>query len=138
MFHTVTFNGIPFGRVFLHGAPRATGRLAPMTGYDGFGIRAAARRLGQALRLVGSSRASRAVSVRALAGSLAGHVRMQDRLGLEDSRGMSVAIVHIVIVEFPGDSAPMVVVELREQAAPIGATRRALTSGPGDRSRPAA
>ena len=136
--YTVTMNGIPFGRVDLIGAPRATGIIAPSSAYETLGIRSAARRLGQSLQLIGSRRIGSAVRARSLAAALGRQASLQDHLGLEDRHGMSIAIVHLIVAEFPRELAPRIVVELREQAAPIGSRIRDLINGPGDSSRPAA
>jgi hypothetical protein len=136
--YTATMNGIPFGRVDLIGAPRATGILVPSRAYESLGVRSSARRLGQSLQLLGARRIGPPVRARTLAAALARQAAFQDRFGLEDRHGMSIAIVHMIVAEFPREPAPRIVVELREQAAPIGSRLRDLINGPGDSSRPAA
>ena len=138
MRYSVTLDGIPFGEVELVGAPRAIGTLRPDHAYAARGIRKRACALGIALRLVGSDRVDGTVASRALAAAVAQMHLLQDRLGLRDADGRSVAIVHVAVVEFPRDRRPMVVAQLREQAAPVLAESYARVRKPGDQSRPAA
>jgi len=136
--YTLTFDGIPIGRVDLNGSPRAVGTLIPLSAFDDFRVRVVARRLGLALRVSGSRRVNPSVVSSALSRALLGAVRVQERLGLRDLRGANVAIVRIVVVEFPRDRWPVVVAELRDQAAPSRSELAPLVGGPGERSRPAA
>lgn len=138
MFCTLTLDGVPLGQVELTGAPRAIGLLGPLSGYESTGFRDTAKRLGLALLLLGSKRIEPAAVARALAGALQQFHGIQERLALVDLRGDHVAIVHIVVTEFPSDDIPVVVAELREQAAPVPAmlSRRSVTQS--EAGRPAA
>jgi hypothetical protein len=138
MLYTLTLDGIPLGRVDLNGSPRATGALLSLPAFAATGTSGVARRLGLALRLLGSPRVRPQVVGRALAAALADTARFQDRLGLRDVRGASAAVIHIVVAAFPRDRWPVVVVELREQAAAIRSETLLPSGGPGDQSRPAA
>jgi hypothetical protein len=138
MWYTLTVDGIPVGRVNLTNAPRGVGQLIPLTAFDTSGLRAAARRLGLALRVLGARSIPASVSARALTGALQESLDLRDRLGLVDISGSHAAVIDIVVVEFPRDHVPLVVARLREQAAPRGATLRVTPGEPGHRSRPAA
>ena len=138
MRYSVTLDGIPFGEVELVGAPRAIGTLRPDHAFEARGLRKRACALGIALRLVGSDRVDGSVTRRALATAVAHMHLLQDRLGLRDADGRSVAIVHVLVVEFPRDRQPVVVAQLREQAAPVLAEAYTRFGKPGDQSRPAA
>jgi hypothetical protein len=138
MRYVVTLDGIPFGEVELVGAPRAIGTLRPDHAYAARGLRKRACALGIALRLVGSDRVERSRTSRALAAAVAQMHVLQDRLGLRDADGRSVAIVHVIVVEFPRDRQPLVVAQLREQASPVLAEPYTRIGQPGDQSRPAA
>ena len=137
MRYHVTLDGIPVGAADLVGAPRAIGTLVPTMSYSA-ALRKEALRLGVALRLLGSRRVEATVVSRALAGAVARMAVLQDRLGIEDDHGRSVAIIHIIIAEFPRDRLPMVVVQLREQAAPVPAENSPQVGQPDTQSRPAA
>lgn len=138
MLYTLTFDGIPVGRVDLNGSPRAVGTLLSLPAFASTGSRDVARRLGLTLRLTDSSRVAPHLAARALALALVETARLQERLGLRDFQGMNVAIVRIVVVMFPRDAWPLVVAELREQAAPSRSEIAPMAGGPGERSRPAA
>lgn len=129
MFCTLTLDGVPLGQVELTGAPRALGLLGTLSGYESTGFRDAARRLGLAVRLLRSKRVKSTAVARSLAGALEQFHVMQERLALVDLRGGHIAIVHIVVTEFPADDIPVVVAELGEQAAPVLAklSRRSRT-----------
>src|SRR5262245_34525151 len=113
MLYTLTFDGIPLGRVVLNGSPRAVGTLISLPAFEGVGVRAVARRVGLALRLAGSAFVHPSVVSRALSNAILGAMRVQDRLGLRDLLGAHVSIIRIVVVEFPRDRWPLVVAELR-------------------------
>jgi hypothetical protein len=130
MWYTVTLDGIPFGDVELTGAPRAIGTLVPLSGYAGSGLRKLARASGTGIRLVRSDRVPGPVVGRVLGAAFAQIQLLQDRLGLRDENGRCVAIVHILVIEFPRDPAPLVVARLREQAAPATAERHARLDTP--------
>lgn len=138
MRYRVTLDGIPVGAADLVGAPRAVGTLVPTASYSGTGLRKRARRLGVALRLLASRRVAAAVVGRALGGAVAHMALLQDRFGIEDEHGRSVAIIHVLVVELPRDRLPMVVVQLREQAAPVLSENSPQVGQPGSQSRPAA
>jgi hypothetical protein len=138
MYCTLTLDGVPVGQVDLAGAPRAVGFLSPLNGYVATGVNARAKRLGLALRLLGSSRIDGMVVARGLAAAVAQFADIQDRLTLIDIRGGHVAIIHIVVAEFPHDTVPVVVAELREQAAAVPALLELLASRSSDSARPAA
>ena len=138
MWYTLTVDGIPVGRVELTSAPRGVGRLMALHAFDATGLRRIARRLGVALRLPGIRRIPRSVSARALTGALQQSFALRDRFGLVDLWGRSAAVVNLIVVEFPRDDAPIVIVRLREQAAPRTAELRVPSADPGNRSRPAA
>ena len=138
MFCTLMLDGVPLGQVELTGAPRAIGFLAPLDGYDATGFRAHARRLGVSLTLVGTDLVRPAVVARALSRSLTGLAELQDRLSLQTIQGDHVAIVQVVVVEFPRDDVPVVVAELREQAAPVPARWKLVERRGSESSRPAA
>ena len=138
MFCTLTLDGVPLGQVDLSGAPRAIGLLGPLSGYESTGFRDEAQRLGVALLLLGSKRVEPAAIARSLAAALVHFHDLQDRLALLDIRGGHIAIVHVIVAEFPADDVPVVVAELREQASPVPAMlSRRSTSHP-EAGRPAA
>ena len=138
MLYTLTLDGIPVGHVDLDGAPRAVGLLVPVASFEASGLRTIAKRVGIALRAFASPRVPGSVAARALIVSLVHAGQVQDRLGLVDAWAGHAAIVHVLVTEFPKDRQPVVVAELREQAAPRGAERREIGIDPGARSRPAA
>jgi len=117
MYCTVQLDGVPIGQVELVGAPRAIGVLLPFSGYTDTGVRGYARRLGLALALLGSRRIKAMVIGRALAGALLNFRGVQARLSFVDINGGHVAVIHVVLAEFPRDPRAIVVAELREQAA---------------------
>lgn len=138
MFCTLLLAGVPLGQVELTGAPRAVGLLSPLEGYESSGFRRHASRLGLALFVLGSPRIAAASTARSLAFATANFAELQPRLSLVDVRGGHVAIVHVIVADFPHDDVPVVVAELREQAAAVPAPLR-LTDRRGTGSaRPAA
>jgi hypothetical protein len=138
MFCTLMLDGVPLGQVELTGAPRAIGLLSPLNGYAASGIQRHASRLGLALFILGSPRIAPAVSARALASATARFAELQPRLSLVDIRGGHIAIIHIIVAEFPHDEAPVVVAHLREQASNVNARLRLLGRRGTASSRPAA
>lgn len=138
MLYTLTLDGIPMGHVDLRGAPRSVGTLVAHRAFGSSTLRASAKRVGLALRASGSPRIPPRAGARTLVDSLARAGQLQHRLGLVDVWGGHAAIVHVLVVEFPRDDWPLVVAELREQAAPRGAKRADTALDPGSRSRPAA
>ena len=138
MFCTLTLDGVPLGQADLNGAPRAIGLLNKLSGYESTGFLDTARRLGLALTLLGSNRLEAIAVARSLAGALQGFHELQERLGLVDIRGDHIAIVHIVVAEFPADDLPVVVAELREQAAPVPAWLSHHSATQSEAGRPAA
>lgn len=138
MWYTLMLDGVPVGRVELAGARRAAGTFLSLRAFERSVLQRTAQRLGLALKTAASPRIAAAVSARALAAALAQSAGLQDRLGLMDFRGAHAAVIHILVVQFPRDTAPIIVVELREQAAPCDAELPMLAVDPGHRSRPAA
>jgi len=138
MFCTLMLDGVPLGQVELTGAPRAVGFLSPFSGYSSTGFARHASRLGLALRVVGSSKIGPAVLARSLAGAIADFVELQPRLSIVDIRGGTIAIVHIVVAQFPRDNVPLVVAELREQASQVTAPLRLRQRQDSGTARPAA
>ena len=137
MWYTLTFDGLPVGRVDLTNAPRAIGPLLAVPAFETTGLRTAARRLGLALRVIGAHRVIGTVAARALAGALRQSTTLRDRLGLVDFWGRHAGVVSITVVEFPRADA-LVVARLREQAAGRRASLDVTPADPGHRSRPAA
>jgi hypothetical protein len=138
MRYALTVDDVPVGFADLVGAPRAVGALFTLPGFEACGLRASARQLGVALRLIEWERVTPRAAARALAGALARAAAFEARLGLVDERGAGVAVWRIVAVEFPGARAPVIIAALREQAAGRGAEPARWVAGPGDASRLAA
>ena len=138
MYCTLQLDGVPLGQVELTGAPRAVGLLNPLEAYSSSGFRDQAKRLGLSLRLIGSRRITGQVVARALTGALVQFRDVQSRLSLIDLHGDHITIVQIVVAEFPADNVPVVVAELREQAAPIAARLASVVRRGTGSARPAA
>ena len=138
MFCTVMLDGVPLGQVELTGAPRAVGFLSPFNGYASTGFARHASRFGLALHLLGSSKIAPAAVARALGNATTRFAELQPRLSIVDIRGGTVAIVHIVVAQFPRDHVPVVVAELREQASQVAAPLRLLERQDAGSARPAA
>ena len=138
MFCTLMLDGVPLGQVEITGAPSAVGFLSPFSGYTSTGFARHASRLGLALRVVGSSKINSRTVARALAGAIAHFSELQPRLSLVDIRGGNIAIIHIVLAQFPRDNVPVVVAELREQASQVAAALRLREHQDAGTARPAA
>jgi hypothetical protein len=138
MYCTLLLDGVPLGQVELTCAPRAIGLLSPLAGYESSGFRDQARQLGLALTLLGSARIKPETVARSLAAALARLKSIQDRLSLTDLHGDHIAIVQVVVAEFPVDDVPVVVAELGEQAAPVPARLHSRERVQTEPSRPAA
>lgn len=138
MFCTLLLDGVPLGQAELTGAPRAVGLMSPLAGYESTGFQDHASRLGLALFVLGSSRIAPATAARSLAFATANFAELQPRLTLVDVRGGQVAIVHVIVAEFPHDDVPVVVAELREQAAGVPAPLNSIERRGSGSARPAA
>jgi hypothetical protein len=134
----LTLDGVPLGHVELTGSPRGVGQLVPLPAYSSSGVERCAKRLGLAIVLLGSHRIERRVAARSLAGAVAQLAGLQQRLGLLAVGSGHVAVVHIVVTQLPRGAVPMVVADLREQAAPVGARPMRAAGAPGGQARPAA
>lgn len=109
---------MPLGSVVLGPVERTIAPLEPLPAYDASHVRDAARSVGIALRVIGwSARLRPHVRARALASALARGHALLGTFTLTDEHGAQIPAARILVIEFPRDPVPIVVVNLRDQPA---------------------
>jgi hypothetical protein len=119
---TLASVGVPLGSVVLSAGEQTIASLERLPGYEGSYAREVARAVGIALRAIDwSGRLTSVVRTRALAAAIVRAHEIKDSLTLTDQRGFQLPVARIIVIEFPRDPVPVVVVNLRDLPAARGA-----------------
>ena len=115
---TLSSVGVPLGSVVLAPGERTIAPLDPLRAFETSDTRASARAVGIALRVLAwSRRLSPHVRSRVLASAIARAHEQQSALTLADERGAQIPVARILVIEFPRDRVPIVIVNLRDEPA---------------------